>query len=133
MFGSGISRADSVAAIIKGNTDVTTTLVERSEASHQIGSGGSASKKTRGGAVSSPQQLLEAARHGAEEQLGELLQSYRNYLTLLARTQMGRQLQARVSPSDIVQETMLEALQDLAQTCPDLAAFVAELPPMRAN
>lgn len=61
--------------------------------------------------IRSPQKLLEAARRGEGEQLGALLQCFRNYLTLLARTQMGRQLQARVSPSDVVQETMLEALQ----------------------
>ena len=61
--------------------------------------------------LSSPQRLLDAAKHGEREQLGTLMQSYRNYLTLLARTQMGRQIQARVSPSDVVQETMLEALQ----------------------
>ncbi len=63
----------------------------------------------------SPLRLLNAARLGATNQLGELLQCYRSYLTILARAQIGRRLQARVSPSDVVQETMLEAVRDFGQ------------------
>ena len=36
---------------------------------------------------------------------------YRNYLTLLARLQVGRRLQGKVDESDLVQDTFLEALR----------------------
>ena len=35
-----------------------------------------------------PEQLLAEARHGGREALGRLLELYRNYLALLARTQI---------------------------------------------
>lgn len=54
-------------------------------------------------------------RCGASDRLGELLESYRNYLRLLATTQIDDKLRARVSPSDLVQETMLGAYRDFAQ------------------
>jgi RNA polymerase sigma-70 factor (ECF subfamily) len=44
-----------------------------------------------------------------------LLQQYRNYLMLLATTQIEKRLQPRVSPSDIVQETMLKAHRHFGQ------------------
>lgn len=53
--------------------------------------------------------LLDRARGGDGHNVGELLQHYRNYLMLLATTQITRRLQPRLSPSDIVQETMLRA------------------------
>jgi RNA polymerase sigma-70 factor, ECF subfamily len=59
--------------------------------------------------------LLEEARGGCVHSIGELLQHYRNYLLLLATTQIERRLQPRVSPSDIVQETMLKAHRHFAQ------------------
>jgi len=59
--------------------------------------------------------LLPVARQGDRESIGELLQHYRNYLMLLATTQVERRLQSRISPSDIVQETMLRAHRHFAQ------------------
>ncbi len=53
--------------------------------------------------------LMEKARHGDGESLGALLQLYRNYLHLLARTQIDLHLQGRINPSDVVQETYLLA------------------------
>jgi len=56
--------------------------------------------------------LIEVARSGDSKPLGELLQVYRNYLTVLATTQMNGRLHRRVSPSDVVQETMMAAHRD---------------------
>jgi RNA polymerase sigma-70 factor (ECF subfamily) len=47
--------------------------------------------------------------------LGQLLDTYRNYLHLLAKTQIDEKLRARVSASDLVQETMLGAYRDFSQ------------------
>ena len=43
-----------------------------------------------------------------------MLHVYRNYLRLLALSQLDRKVQSRVSPSDVVQETFLEANRDFA-------------------
>jgi RNA polymerase sigma-70 factor (ECF subfamily) len=59
--------------------------------------------------------LLAEAREGNRESVGELLTQYRNYLLLLATTQIESRWQPRVSPSDIVQETMLKAHRHFAQ------------------
>jgi RNA polymerase sigma-70 factor, ECF subfamily len=56
--------------------------------------------------------LLEEARQGEPEVFGDLLQLYRNYLTILASTQLDRRLRRRMNPSDLVQETMLAAHRD---------------------
>jgi RNA polymerase sigma-70 factor (ECF subfamily) len=56
--------------------------------------------------------LLEEARRGESEPLGQLLELYRNYLTILASTQLGWRLRRRMNPSDLVQETMLAAHRD---------------------
>jgi RNA polymerase sigma-70 factor (ECF subfamily) len=53
--------------------------------------------------------LLSRAKQGQTESLGQLLQLYRNYLTILAATQLDRRLRQRMNPSDLVQETMLAA------------------------
>ena len=62
-----------------------------------------------------PNGLLARAHAGDEQSLGKLLDSYRNYLYLVARTQIDLHLAARVSPSDIVQETYLQACGGFGQ------------------
>ena len=56
-----------------------------------------------------PRQLLLAAKAGSTEALGQLLGMYHDYLTLLARLEIGRRLQSKVDASDIVQEAFLSA------------------------
>ena len=53
--------------------------------------------------------LINLARGGDSERLGALLELYRNYLAVLASTQIDQRIKPRVSPSDVVQETMLKA------------------------
>jgi RNA polymerase sigma-70 factor (ECF subfamily) len=62
-----------------------------------------------------PVQLLPQARAGDLSALGRLLELYRNYLKLLARLQIDRRLQGKADPSDLVQETFLEAHRDFLQ------------------
>lgn len=59
--------------------------------------------------------LLEKARRRESEPLGELLELYRNYLTILATTQLDRRLRHRLSPSDLVQDAMLAAQRDISE------------------
>jgi RNA polymerase sigma-70 factor, ECF subfamily len=63
----------------------------------------------------SPKSLLAAAQDGEAQSLGRLLELYRNYLHLLAVSQIDKRLQVRSSPSDVVQETFLEAHRDFGQ------------------
>jgi RNA polymerase sigma-70 factor, ECF subfamily len=56
-----------------------------------------------------PDRLLQSAREGNPQALGELLELYRGYLSLMARLQIGRLLQGKVDAADLVQDTFLEA------------------------
>ena len=56
-----------------------------------------------------PEQLLTEARQGFKDSLGALLEIYRNWLYLMARAQIDLHLRARANPSDVVQETLMEA------------------------
>jgi RNA polymerase sigma-70 factor (ECF subfamily) len=61
-----------------------------------------------------PERLFCLARAGSGPALGQLLEMYRSYLSLLARLQIGRRLQGKVDPADLVQETFLRAHRDFA-------------------
>jgi RNA polymerase sigma-70 factor (ECF subfamily) len=65
------------------------------------------------GAAEFPRMLTEA-RGGGSEALGGLLMQCRNYLLLVANQNLDDDLRAKVSPSDLVQETFLEAQRDFA-------------------
>jgi RNA polymerase sigma-70 factor, ECF subfamily len=61
------------------------------------------------------ESLLGAVRGGDEQKLGQLLTLYRNYLTILASTQLDARLRRRLSTSDVVQEAMLGAYRDFSK------------------
>ena len=77
------------------------------------------------------ESLLAHARQGEEQDLGRLLQLYRNYLTILATAQLDARLRGRMSPSDLVQETMLGAYRDFrkfrGQTEGELVAWLRQI------
>jgi RNA polymerase sigma-70 factor (ECF subfamily) len=52
---------------------------------------------------------LQAARQGSPQALGALLEHFRHYLLLVANHRLGADVQAKVGPSDVVQETLLRA------------------------
>jgi RNA polymerase sigma-70 factor (ECF subfamily) len=58
------------------------------------------------------QALLDAAREGSRDALGELLQAYRPLLLVLARDEMSPRLRAKGGASDLVQDTYVDVLSD---------------------
>jgi RNA polymerase sigma-70 factor, ECF subfamily len=62
-----------------------------------------------------PEELLRRARVDQGSALGELLELYRGYLSLLARLQIGRRLQSKVDAADLVQESFLEAHRNFSR------------------
>lgn len=59
------------------------------------------------------QELLNQAIQGNNDALGELLEDYRAYLTVLAQRYMDNRLRGRLDASDVVQITFMEAQRDL--------------------
>src|SRR5712692_2106916 len=68
--------------------------------------------------------------HEAEAQ-GLALERFRHYLLLLARLHLGDRLQAKFDPSDVVQQTLLEAHRKQAQfrgkSEPEMAAWLRQM------
>src|SRR5437773_1138804 len=60
---------------------------------------------------------IERARREEPGALERLLESYRNYLRLLARTGIDASLRGQADPSDLVQETMMKACRCFGQFC----------------
>lgn len=58
------------------------------------------------------ERLIAMARSGDRAVLGELLDHYRQYLRVLADVGIDERYQAKVDPSDLVQETFVEAQCD---------------------
>jgi RNA polymerase sigma-70 factor (ECF subfamily) len=58
---------------------------------------------------------LNAARQGNKEALGQMLQTYRQYLLLVANQELDLELRGKVGASDLVQDTFLEAQRDFGQ------------------
>jgi RNA polymerase sigma-70 factor (ECF subfamily) len=54
-------------------------------------------------------ELLTSARQGSGEALGQVLESCRAYLMLVANKELDRDLRAKLGPSDLVQETFVTA------------------------
>src|SRR5262245_15588337 len=57
-------------------------------------------------------QHLPAAQAGSQEALGEILEACRRYLLGIANQEFDSGLRAKGNPSDLVQETFLEAQRD---------------------
>jgi RNA polymerase sigma-70 factor (ECF subfamily) len=62
----------------------------------------------------SSRSLLDRARSGDRDAAGLLLARYRNYLRMLAQSRIDRALRVRCDDSDLVQETLFEALRDFS-------------------
>ncbi|MCH8243724.1 MAG: sigma-70 family RNA polymerase sigma factor [Planctomycetes bacterium] len=56
--------------------------------------------------------LIVRARGGDRGALGELLETFRGYMRILAEREIGPRLQARVHSSDVVQKTFLSACRN---------------------
>ncbi len=57
-------------------------------------------------------ELFLKARQGDAQALGELLEHYRAYLSVLTLRYLDNRLQARLDPADLVQTTFMEAHRD---------------------
>lgn len=68
-----------------------------------------------GGDAADFHEVIEAARRGDTTQLGMLLDLYRGYLMTVAAEKLSPQFSAKVSPSDLVQETLLNAAKGFTE------------------
>lgn len=57
--------------------------------------------------------LIESARNGGEEALGQIVKEFREYLLVVADREIGTQLQAKFDASDVVQTSLVEAMSSI--------------------
>src|SRR5689334_24673418 len=60
-------------------------------------------------------RLLRDARRGSLKALGQVLEGCRMYLLLVANEEFDLDLKDKLGPSDVVQETFLDAQRDFSQ------------------
>jgi RNA polymerase sigma-70 factor (ECF subfamily) len=76
-------------------------------------------------------RLIERARRAEPGALDRLLDAYRNYLRLLARTGIDASLRGKADPSDLVQDALLKAAQNFGQfrgaTDAELAGWLRQI------
>jgi RNA polymerase sigma-70 factor (ECF subfamily) len=74
---------------------------------------------------------LESARSGSSDALGRVFELCRQYLLLVANRELDSDLQAKIGPSDLVQESLLEAQRDFGRfhgaTEADLRAWLRRI------
>ena len=58
-------------------------------------------------------ELIQQARNGDDMALGQIVSRVRNYLMVVADGSLNQRLQSKLSASDIVQQSMLEAQQSI--------------------
>jgi len=77
------------------------------------------------------QALVTSAREGSNEAIGQVLESCRAYLMLMADGELDRELRAKLGPSDLVQETIIAAQRGFADfvgaTPEELIAWLREI------
>jgi RNA polymerase sigma-70 factor (ECF subfamily) len=77
------------------------------------------------------ERSLAAARDGSFSALGQLLDHYRDYLLRVANDELQSSLAPKVAPSDIVQDTFLQAAKDFprfgGQTEGELRAWLRQI------
>ena len=82
-------------------------------------------------ASESPDDLIREAKQSGEPAFGRLLARYSPYLMLLARVEVGRRLQGKLDPADLVQDTFLEAHRHFAgfrgSTEPEFAGWLRQI------
>ncbi len=60
------------------------------------------------------QLMIAAAQGGSTQAVGQLADVYRNYLLVISRAGLSRDLQAKIGASDVVQETFLDVQRDIS-------------------